>query len=134
MSRRIGRELCMKLFYQLEVNKDFGKENIDKFIEEHSHENFDKEYILEVANKFIENNEYIDSLIQKHSTRWKLNRIAKVDLSILRLAITEILYIENIPFKVSINEALELAKIYSDNDSAPFINGLLGSVVDEIEK
>ncbi|KXZ39640.1 NusB antitermination factor [Alkalithermobacter thermoalcaliphilus JW-YL-7 = DSM 7308] len=134
MSRRVSRELCMKLLYQLELTKDFNKEKINSFLDEYSYESTDKEYIMSIVENFIQNNEYIDKLISTHSVGWKLNRIAKVDLSILRLAITEIIYKEDIPLKVSINEAVELAKRYSDSDSASFINGVLGSVVNEIEK
>ncbi|SHH08822.1 transcription antitermination factor NusB [Tepidibacter thalassicus] len=134
MSRKISRELAMKLFYQLEITKDYSREKLENFIEENVHENFDKDYMLSVGIKFIENKDKIDSLINKYSKGWNLDRIAKVDLSIIRLAIVELLYREDIPFKVSINEAVELAKRYADEDSPSFINGVLGSVLNEIQK
>ena len=71
----------------------------------------------------------IDDIIQKSSTSWDIKRIAKVDLSILRVAITEILYLSDIPDKVSINEAIDLAKKYGDENSYKFVNGLLGKIV-----
>ncbi len=134
MSRKISRELGMKLFYQLEMTKDFSEESVVKFIEENSHENLDKDYIQDMGMRLIESKEKVDGLISKYAKGWTLNRIAKVDLSIMRLAIIEILYREDIPFKVAINEAIELSKRYSDEDSGGFINGVLGSVVNEIEK
>lgn len=134
MSRKISRELAMKLFYQLEMTKDYSDERIENFIEENSHENFDKDYILSVGNKLIENKDEVDNFINKHSKGWKLDRIGKVDLSIIRLAIVELLYREDIPFKVSINEAIELAKRYSNEDSPSFINGVLGSVLNDVQK
>ncbi|MCG4471040.1 transcription antitermination factor NusB, partial [Lawsonibacter sp. DFI.6.74] len=71
-------------------------------------------------------------LINKYAKNWTINRMAKVDLAILRLAICEILYMSEMPTKVSINEAIELAKLYCDDKSPKFINGILGSVVSEI--
>jgi len=134
MSRKISRELGMKMVYQMDMTKEYTNEKIEEFIQEHSHENFDSQYLVDLGNKIIENKEDIDSIISTHSTKWKINRIAKVDLSILRVAIAEIKYMDNIPFKVAINEGIELAKRYSDDESTKFINGLLGSAINDIEK
>lgn len=134
MSRKISRELGMKMVYQMDMTKEYTNEKIEEFIEEHSHENFDSQYLVDLGNIVIENKEDIDSIISTHSTKWKINRIAKVDLSILRVAIAEIKYMDNIPFKVAINEGIELAKRYSDDESTKFINGLLGSAINDIEK
>ncbi len=75
----------------------------------------------------------INSLINSNAKNWSVDRIAKVDLAILKLAIAEIIAIDDIPQKVSVNEAIELAKIYCDDKSPKFINGILGSVISEIE-
>lgn len=72
-----------------------------------------------------ENRENIDKKIEDSLTKWKLDRISKVNLSILRLAIGEMLYIEDVPEKVAINEAIEMTKKYSDEKSVSFINGVL---------
>ncbi|MCT4508166.1 MAG: transcription antitermination factor NusB [Tepidibacter sp.] len=134
MSRKISRELGMKMVYQMDMTKEYNSEKVEEFIEENSHENFDKQYLVDLGNKIIENKEDIDSVISNHSKKWKINRIAKVDLSILRVAVAEIKYIDNVPFKVAINEGIELAKRYSDDESTKFINGLLGSVINDIQK
>ena len=134
MSRKISRELCMKLFYQFEMNKEFSEDMLKAFIEENSHEKLEESYLKLIYDNFILNKDKVDTLIDKHSKGWKIDRIAKVDLSILRVSITEMLYITEIPIKVSINEAIELSKRYCESDSSSFINGLLGSVVNEIEK
>ncbi|CAH2212886.1 transcription antitermination factor NusB [Tepidibacter aestuarii] len=134
MSRKISRELGMKMVYQMDMTKEYTSEKVEEFIQEHSHENFDSQYLVDLGNIFIENKEDIDSVISTHSNKWKINRIAKVDLSILRVAIAEIKYIDNIPFKVAINEGIELAKRYSDDESTKFINGLLGSVINDMQK
>ncbi|EPZ60141.1 transcription antitermination factor NusB [[Clostridium] sordellii ATCC 9714] len=85
-----------------------------------------------MVKNFELNKSTIDELISKYAKNWTINRMAKVDLAILRLAVCEILYVPNIPTKVSINEAIELAKLYCDDKSPKFINGILGSVVNEI--
>ena len=103
--------------------------------EETTFENvIDKGYMKNLINKFFENKENVDGLINKYAKNWTVDRLAKVDLSIIRLAITEILYSDDVPTKVSINEAIELSKRYCDEKSPSFINGILGSVVSEYEK
>ena len=88
----------------------------------------------EAAEAYLkENKDKIDELINKYAKNWSVNRMPKVDLSILRLAICELVFIEEIPSKVSINEAIELAKLYCDDKAPKFINGILGSVVNEFE-
>jgi len=75
----------------------------------------------------------IDALISEYSVGWKIERIPKVSLAILRLAICEMLFVESVPVSVSINEAVELAKTFASNDDASYINGILGSVAKRIE-
>lgn len=93
----------------------------------------DKKYVIDFCVAINENKLNIDRLINKYAKNWTVDRMPKVDLSILRLSICEIMYM-NMPAKVSINEAVELAKAYCDEKSPKFINGILGSVVNEIEK
>ena len=95
-------------------------------------EAIDKEYIKKICLTIKEKNEMINSLINSNAKNWSVDRIAKVDLAILKLAIAEIIAIDDIPQKVSVNEAIELAKIYCDDKSPKFINGILGSVINEI--
>ena len=84
----------------------------------------------------LENHSYeIEDIITKHALNWSLDRIAKVDLAILKLAICEVVYMnDEVPVKVSINEAVDLAKLYCDDKSPKFINGILGSVVNDTQK
>ena len=157
------REYMMKFIYQVEVNKEelvnlnekvetFLNNNLEYIKNRYEElklqfsDNPDVEldevdlsqfvnlkYSKEVARSFRDNKEYIDYLINKHANNWTINRMAKVDLAILRLAICEMLYIEEVPTKVAINEAVELSKLYCDNKSPKFINGVLGSIASEIE-
>lgn len=84
--------------------------------------------------KITENIEEIDNYIIANLEGWSINRLAKVDLSVLRLAIFEIMYRDDIPMEVSINEAIETVKKYSTDDAFKFINGVLGGFVRSIEK
>lgn len=153
MNRRKSRELAMKLLFQITINKeDFKdaianlKENIEldrerlevdtelTLKQEPSSEDIDltevdMEYVVRVLKGIQENKTAIDQQIENHLRNWKLNRISKIDLTILRICTYEFMYEEDIPANVSINEAIELAKKYSADKSASFINGVLGSMV-----
>lgn len=85
------------------------------------------EYAIEVYAGVKENSDYLESVISQFSNGWKLNRIPKVNISILKLALYEMIYVDSVPDSVAINEAVELAKKYSGNDDASFINGILGA-------
>lgn len=90
-----------------------------------------KGYAIEIAEYFQKHNKEIDEIIQKHARNWDFQRLVKMDKDILRIAIVELLYIKDAPMKVVIDEALELAKKYSTDDSASFINGILAKVIVE---
>jgi N utilization substance protein B len=129
MGRRASRETAMKLLYQPEIRKtDDREQQIIQALEEGTFSDNDRRYINDVINGVYNNIFHIDSLIEKHSKGWKVNRISKVDLSILRLSIYEICYREDIPYSVSVNEAVELAKKYSSEDSGSFVNGILSKI------
>ena len=126
MGRKASREIAMKLLYQLEIQKEDKEEQIGTVLEDSDLTDKDREYILNIVNGVQENISRIDDSIEKYSKGWKINRIPKVDLSILRLSIYEMSFREDIPFNVSINEAVELAKKYSGEEAGAFINGILG--------
>lgn len=128
MGRRASREIAMKLLYQLEFQKEDKDEQIKTVFEENVLTENDKKYITEIIDGVDHNLNYIDKTIEKYSKGWKISRISKVDLSILRLSIYEITFRDDIPFNVSINEAVELAKKYSSEDAGAFINGILGKI------
>lgn len=90
-----------------------------------------KEYAIKIAEFFQKNHEEIDEVIQKHARNWDFQRLVKMDKDILRIAIVELLYIKDAPMKVIVDEALELAKKYSTDDSSSFINGILAKVIVE---
>lgn len=133
MNRTAIREQAFKLIYSLEIQK---QDNLEEAIElyEQSNEISDekaKAYIKDAIFGIEKNKEDILQQIEKNlKSDWKLERISKIDLAILKLAIYELKYTE-IPFKVAINEAVELAKKYGEDASKNFVNGILASVVKE---
>lgn len=128
MGRRAAREIAMKLVYQLEIQKDSREEQIRQTLEQETLTENDTNYITDVVEGVYKNVEQIDKTIEMYSKGWKLSRISKVDLSILRLSIYEISFRNDIPFNVSINEAVELAKSFSGEESGSFVNGILGKI------
>ncbi len=90
-----------------------------------------KDYAIQIAESFQKNHKEVDDIIQKHARNWDIQRLVKMDKDILRIAIVELLYIKDAPMKVVVDEALELAKKYSTDDSASFINGILAKVIVE---
>ena len=131
MSRKKARDNAFKCIYELEFIKDKSLDDILlNCYEENNNSEEEKQYIQIILNGVKENIEKIDSIILSKLKNWSLDRIAKIDLAILRLAIYEILYLEDIPAKVSVNEAVELAKEYGGTDSKSFVNGLLAKIIE----
>ena len=133
MNRTTIRECAFKLIYSLEIQKKKDlREQIDIYIEsENIEDKSAKEYIEDAVLGIDIHKEDILKLIEKNlKSDWKIDRISKIDLSILKLAIYEIQYKE-IPFKVVINEAVELAKKYGEDSSKNFVNGILASIVNK---
>lgn len=132
MNRSQTRELAFKLLYQVEIQKEINDEDIQLFFENNNISSQEaKEYIKDVVNGTSKNSNKIVDLISKNLKKdWDIERVSKVNLALLKLAIYEIQYKE-IPFKVAINEAVELAKTYGEETSPVFINGILASIVKE---
>ena len=133
MNRTTMRELTFKLIYSLEIQRDIQlEEQIEIFIENNEITSKNAiEYIKDAVFGIEKNKDTIEELIKQNlKVGWKLERVSKIDLSILKLAIYEIKYKE-IPFKVVINEAVELAKKYGEDSSHKFVNGMLASIINE---
>lgn len=131
MNRKKSRETAMKLMYEIMIKKESYEEVIQDF-KDHSEdllEELDIDYITRVLKGITENIEIIDETFEKHLINWKKDRLSKIDLSILRVAVYEIMFEEDIPEKVSVNEGIELAKKYSQDNTGAFINGVLGKIV-----
>ncbi len=127
VSRFREREQAFLLCFE-KIFSDDSISEISKLAEEARDEGYSA-FALDCAKGVQENIEEIDNIISSHlSDRWKINRINKVSLSILRLAVYEMKYIDDIPSNVSINEAVELSKKFSVGDEYKFVNGVLGAV------
>ncbi len=129
MTRKQAREEAFILIFEKAFNNISTSEILE--IAEEVRDLVPDEYILKVFNGVFDNIETIDQLISENAIGWKIERISKTALSILRLAIFEIKYYDEIPVSVSINEAVELSKKYATSTDASFVNGILSTVVKE---
>ena len=132
MNRSQARELAFKLLYQMEIQKQINKEDLELFFENNDITSEQaKEYVEDIVNGIKANSEEIINIISKNLKEdWKIERVSKVNTALLKLGIYEIVY-KKLPFKVVINEVVELAKKYGEETSHSFINGILVSVVKE---
>lgn len=131
MKRRLARELVLKILFQIDLGKVDTALALETVLEEEDN-TWVKEFVRSLVRGTEEHQERIDQLIEQYSKDWKLDRMAAVDRNLLRLAIYEILYMSDIPSAVSINEAVELAKVYGSDESAKFVNGILGNLVRQL--
>lgn len=136
MSRKLAREAAMKLVYQMDINGAESQEVLDSFFENSEEEidSEDRSYIVNCVSGVKENIKNIDEYIEKYLKGWKMNRISKVDLAIMRLSIYEMTKRQDVPNIVAVNEALEIAKKFSGEKASVFINGILGKVIEEVGK
>ncbi|MBO5143319.1 MAG: transcription antitermination factor NusB [Clostridia bacterium] len=139
MSRKVAREVAFKIVFELAFQNDEEAAKLYEKMIEASEEKFeiteeDNLYINEMIDGIQSNESSIDEQIKSHLKDWSFDRLSKIDLAILRLAIYEINYREDIPCKVSVNEAVELAKIFGEDSSPAFINGILAEVLKEVEE
>lgn len=131
--RRLVREKVLQYLYAYEMNKD----NLEELKANLLHEikdDADKNFAENLINKTIINRRELDDRIIEKVTNWEMNRIALIDKILLRIGITELLYFPDIPPKVSINEVIEIAKVYSTSGSGKFINGILDSILNDEKK
>ena len=128
MARKTARQVAMQLIYKYELGGEGVSSTIEESMDKPDLNADDMAYIQAMLDGTGEKQQELDELIGRYAVGWSLERIAKVDLSILRLALYEILFCESIPQGVSINEAIELAHTFSTPEAASFINGILGSV------
>lgn len=132
MTRREEREQAFVLLFEKSFNQEIELEALYTFAVENEAIT-GSEFVKSLLFKTWENVEIIDSVIEKYAHGWKINRISKVALAVLRLAICEMKYFDDIPVGVSINEAVELCKKYAAKEDSAFVNGILGSVSKEAE-
>ena len=130
--RRSSRELALKFLYQFELNGGDLDEQIKLFLERNSSQEDVANFMKELVVSLIDKMEEIDEIIQKYSDHWILDRMTVIDRNILRMGTCELLFNFSTPPKVVINEAIDIAKKYGNEDSPEFINGILDKVYNEI--
>lgn len=131
--RRKARELALQILFQYDVTK--GECCIDDFFTDKNIDKNVKEFAIRLKDEVLAHLSEIDALIKKVAKGWTLERMAIVDRNILRAAICEMLYLPDIPPKVAINEAIEIAKRYGSEESGQFVNGILDKIFkDECKK
>ncbi|MBT3318707.1 MAG: transcription antitermination factor NusB [Clostridia bacterium] len=130
MSRRSARDTAFRLFFEYSTvgefnpaTKDIMRDCFDKGMNENAWS-----YVSDVLEKYQANIESVDTIVEANSTGWKINHMAKVELSILRLGTTELLYCDDIHESITMNECVELAKKYASTKSSRFVNGVLGAI------
>jgi transcription antitermination protein NusB len=131
LSRRSARDTAFRLFYEYSMNGDFNPATMDVMrdcFDTGMNENA-WEYVSGIIDRYTAHSGEIDDIIQKNSIGWNISHMPKVDLAILRLGVCEIKYMDEIHYNITINECVELAKKYSSDKSARFINGVLAAVI-----
>ncbi|GIN38326.1 MULTISPECIES: transcription antitermination factor NusB [Heyndrickxia] len=130
MKRRTAREKALQALFQIDINEASPDEAIKNVVKGEEKNEYLNELVHGTSNHLNE----IDEMIAQHLEKWTINRLAKVDLNILRLGVFELMYVDDIPANVAINEALEVSKRFGDEQSSKFINGVLSKIKDTTQK
>jgi len=134
MSRRLGREIALKVLFQVDVGGNDPATALRETLDDYTLNENDRQFTSHLISGTLERLPEIDTLIKQYAIDWTLERIANIDRNLLRLAIFEIYHCADIPVSVSINEAIELARKYSTAESGRFINGILGKLTQDNPK
>jgi N utilization substance protein B len=143
MKRRVAREIALQSLYQIEMNQVSPKEAVAHAIEEAENDNeaelevaderISAEYISELVEGTIKHKTNIDELLADYLKGWQMDRLSRVDREVLRLAVYEMVYRDDVPPKVVVNEAIELSKHFGTDESGKFVNGVLGKMIKELD-
>ena len=126
--RRLAREGILSALYALELTGETKEKVLDDLFERNSYDGESKAFITELYGNIVDNKIWAEQLISDNLDNWKLERVATLDQLIMRIAVNEIYFYDDIPPKVSISEAIEIAKLYSTEDSSSFVNGVLDAI------
>ena len=131
MSRRVAREIAFKTLFQYDIGHNETEPTISELIEENGLEGASVEFARQLVAGTLKNLAVIDETLTKYLQKWELGRLAAADRNVLRLAVFELLYREDIPAAVTINEALDLSKVFHSEEAAKFLNGVLDKLARE---
>lgn len=130
--RRFAREKVLQALYAYQINGDGLSKHTDAMIMEINSEH-DREFARKLINSVVANNEELTNKIEARVSNWEIERIALMDKILLKMGIAELLYFEDIPPKVSINEVIDISKDFSSANSGKFINGILDAILSELK-
>ncbi|MGC5773411.1 transcription antitermination factor NusB [Paenibacillus pabuli] len=143
MKRRLAREIAVQSLYQMEMNEVGAAEAVNMLINEAAEDNETevvihdadvmRNYVTEIVQGAWNNKEAIDGLLVDYLKGWQISRLSRVDRQILRLSTYEMVFRDDIPAKVSVNEAIELSKYFGTDESGKFVNGVLGRMIQEVD-
>jgi len=133
-NRRKAREIAMQALFFIDMAKTNDKENIKLFCDTYTPPKKVLPFFYKLIEGVISQKSEIDSIIDRFSNNWKINRMSCVDRNIIRIAVYELLFCDDIPSKVSINEAIDIGKRYSTDDSGAFINGVLDAICNKLKQ
>jgi N utilization substance protein B len=133
-NRRKSRELAMQALFYMDMSQNDSKEKLEHFCENFTPSKKALPFFLKLVNGVMNARPEIDAVIERFSSNWKLNRMAGVDRNIMRIAVYELICCHDIPYKVSINEAIDIGKKFGTEESGAFINGILDSIRLALEK
>ena len=133
-SRRTAREGVLEALFSHQFSDTERKVTIDRVLENAPDRKDNLDFITLLFNSVLDNVKWADDLIKTHLQNWEFDRVAKVDRVLLRMGICEIYFIKEVPSKVSITEMVEIAKVYSTDESPSFINGILDAVYKDYQK
>lgn len=141
MSRKAAREVAVHIVYDYGFGNEIGTESLERFLSDEFADSISADtdiysqvgkeqhaYIAGIVNGISEKRDELDELIKKYSVGWNLNRISRIAMAIMRVAVYETKYVEDVSEKIAINEAVEIAKKYDTTETVSFINGILGSI------
>lgn len=144
MKRRTAREIAVQSLYQMEMNEVEADDAVGMLIAEAGGENESEveikdaksahQFVLELVQGVRSQQKAIDEMLETYLKGWQMSRLSRVDRQILRLAAYEMLFRDDVPAKVAVNEAIELAKHFGSEESGKFVNGVLGKMIKEMEQ
>lgn len=130
--RRRGRELALQVLYQIDVTHREVGEALDLFWDNFTSDEEARYFCERLVRGMVEHLDEINDLIGKHAEHWEVGRMTQIDRNILRMAVYELVYCQDIPPKVTINEAVEIGKKFGSEDSGAFINGILDRITQDL--
>ena len=133
-TRRQSRELAMQALFYMDMQKNASEEMLDSFCGCFCNSKKSRPFLIKLVNGVIGKKGQIDGLVERFSQNWKISRMSCVDRNVMRIAVYEMLYCDDIPAKVSINEAVDIGKKFGTQESGAFINGIMDSIREALEK